>query len=254
MREAEFWRQRLTGGMDATESKERFMKRMAWGVALLMLGFASPARAQLGMDLFKKPSFTKVFHPVVGKGAEYETITTVGSDTKTRTMEMGVVGKESVEGKDGYWMEFVSADEKGQKVVGKMLMTIDDFQFHRMIMQPPGQGAMEMPLNANAFHKEKMEEKLDEWRSAGTETITVPAGAFSCEHWKNEKSGAEIWTSDKITPYGMVKEMSKDHSMVLVKVLNDYPDRITGPVQKFDPQMMMQQMQQQMQQKQQPKP
>jgi hypothetical protein len=42
----------------------------------------------------------------------------------------------------------------------------------------------------------------------------------------------------------MVKEMSKDHSMVLVKVLSDYPDKITGPVQKFDPMQMMQQMQQ----------
>jgi hypothetical protein len=30
--------------------------------------------------------------------------------------------------------------------------------------------------------------------------------------------------------------------------LSDYPERITGPVQKFDPQMMMQQMQQQRQQ------
>jgi hypothetical protein len=229
------------------------MKRMTWAVPLLMLGFASPAGAQMGMDLFRKPSFTKVFHPVIGKGAQYETTTTGGADSKTRTMEMGIVGKESVEGKDGYWMEFVSVDDKGQKIVGKMLMTIDDFQFHRMIVQPPGQGAMEMPINANTLRKDKMAEAMEDWHSVGTETITVPAGTFSCEHWKNDKTGGQVWTSDKITPYGMVKEASKDHSMVLVKVLSDYPDRISGPVQKFDPQMMMQQMQQQMQQKQQPK-
>jgi hypothetical protein len=36
--------------------------------------------------------------------------------------------------------------------------------------------------------------------------------------------------------------------MVLVKVLSDVPDRITGPVKKFDMQQMMQQMQQQRQQ------
>ena len=36
--------------------------------------------------------------------------------------------------------------------------------------------------------------------------------------------------------------------MAPIKLLNDYPERITGPVQKFDPQMMMQQMQQQRQQ------
>jgi hypothetical protein len=41
----------------------------------------------------------------------------------------------------------------------------------------------------------------------------------------------------------MVKQVSKDDTMVLTKVLSDVPDRITGPVSKFDPQMMMQQMQ-----------
>jgi hypothetical protein len=43
----------------------------------------------------------------------------------------------------------------------------------------------------------------------------------------------------------MVKEQSKDHSMVLEKGLDDYADKITGPVQKFDPMMMMQQQMQQ---------
>jgi hypothetical protein len=32
--------------------------------------------------------------------------------------------------------------------------------------------------------------------------------------------------------------------MVLTKILTDMPDQITGPVQKFDPQMMMQRQQQ----------
>ena len=224
------------------------MKRITWAVLLLLLGCASPARSQMGMDLFKKPSFTKVFHPVVGKGAQYETTSKVGSAPKPRMMEMGIVGKENVDGKDGYWMEFVSQDEKGKPMVGKMLMTIDDFQSHRMIVQVPGQGAMEMPMNPGAMRKEKMEETMADWHSVGTETIAVPAGTFSCEHWKNDKTGAEVWTSDKVSPYGMVKEVSKDQSMLLVKVLNDYPDRITGPVRKFDPKMMMQQMQQQRQQ------
>jgi hypothetical protein len=220
-------------------------------VLLLVLGFASSARAQMGMDLFKKPSFTKVFHPVVGKGAQYETAKTIGSQSSSRTMEMGIVGKESVEGKDGYWMQFVVNTDKGQTMVGKALMTSGDFQVHRMIIQPAGQGAMEMPVNPSAAHKENIEDAMENWHSVGTETITVPAGTFSCEHWKNEKSGAEVWSSDKVSPFGMVKQTGKDSSMVLLEILSDVPDRITGPVQKFDPQMMMQQMQQQ---RQQPKP
>jgi hypothetical protein len=222
------------------------MKRMRWLIVLLLVGFAVPVRAQLGMDLFKRPSFTKVFHPVVGQGAQYATTSKSG----TRTMAIGIVGKESVDGKDGYWMQFVM-DEKGQTLVGKSLITAGDFQTHRAILQMPGRPAMEMPMNPNAQARAKMEESLQEWHSVGTETVTVPAGTFSCEHWKNDKNGSEVWTSDKVTPFGLVKEAGSDSTMVLAKVLTDFPDRITGPVQKFDPQQMMQQMQQQRQQPQQ---
>jgi len=224
------------------------MRRMVGALlCVLALALASAVHAQMGMDLFKRPSITKVFHPVVGKGALYETTSKTG-DSKPHTMEMGIVGKESVEGKDGYWMQFVSSDSKGQ-VVGKSLITIDDFQFHRMIIQPPGQGAMEMPVNMTAKNRQRIDENMSDWHSVGTDTITVPAGTFSCEHWKNDKSGAEAWTSDKVVPFGMVKEVGKDSSMVLVKVLDNVSDRITGPVRQFDIQQMMQQMQQQRQPK-----
>ena len=43
----------------------------------------------------------------------------------------------------------------------------------------------------------------------------------------------------------MVKELGPKRTMVLTKILTDMPDRITGPVEKFDPQRMIQQMQQQ---------
>jgi len=227
--------------------KENTMKRCRLGLTVLVicLFVASAASAQMGMDLFKKPDIAKAFNPVVGKGAQYLNTTTSASPAKTSTMEMSIVGKESVEGKDGYWMEFVITDEKNQTFVGKALLTSADFQFHRMIMQMPGQGAMEMPFNPTAAHRGKAEESMSEWHSVGTESVTVPAGTFSCEHWRNDKSNSEAWTSDKITPVGMVKEVSPHSSMVLTKVITDAQDRITGPVTKFDMQQMMQQMQQQ---------
>ena len=227
------------------------MKRMIV-VGVCVLAFSNTARPQMGMDIFRKPSITKVFHPVVGKGAQYETASKTGGDAKPHSMEIGIVGKESVDGKDGYWMQFVSADDKGQTVVGKSLITIDDFQFRRMIIQPPGQGAMEMPMNMTARSRQKIDENMNDWHSVGTESISVPAGTFSCEHWKNDKNGSEAWTSDKVTPFGMIKEVGQNSSMVLVKILDSVPDRITGPVKQFDMQQMMQQMQQQRQQ--QPKP
>jgi hypothetical protein len=216
-------------------------------LAFCLLAIVPVAHAQMGMDIFKRPSITKAFHPVVGKGAAYQS---TGKDSGTRSSEIGIVGKDSADGKDGFWMEFVSAANDGKQVVGKVLITIDDFQFHRMIFQQPGQQAMEMPANMAAGRANKMEEHLADWHSAGSQTISVPAGTFSCEHWVNDKNHAEVWTSDKVTPFGMVKEVNASGGTeVLVKVIDDFPDRITGPVKQFDMQQMMQEMQQRRQQK-----
>jgi hypothetical protein len=206
-----------------------------WGAPLSTL-------AQGGMGLFQKPSLAKVFNPVVGKGALYDVINLDGYDQKPRPMEISIVGKELVDGKEAFWMEFVTTDPKGQTMYGKSLFTAHDFQFQRMIIQMYGQPAMEMPYKPNAARQEKMQESLNEWHSMGNETITVPVGTFSCEHWKNDKNDGQAWSNDKVTPFGMVKEVNGHTSMVLTKILTEVQDHITGPVQKFDPQQMMQQM------------
>ena len=227
------------------------MKR-SWHVfaifVAILLAAASSSQAQMGMDMFKRPSITKVFHPVVGRGAVY--LDTDKDGKTSRTSEIAVVAKESFEGKEGFWMQIYSTDSQGKAFVGKSLITPGDFEFHRMIIQPPGQQAMEIPMKMNAARKEKIEEHAAEWHSVGTESVTVPAGTFSCEHWRNDKTHAEIWTSDKVTPFGMVKETSGNgNTQVLSKLLDNATDRITGPVKQLgDMQQMMQQMQQQRQQ------
>jgi hypothetical protein len=218
------------------------MKRSLFFLAILAaisLAAASSSHAQMGMDMFKRPSITKVFHPVVGKGAAY--LDTDKDGKTSRTSEIAVVAKDSFEGKESFWMQIVSTDPQGKTFVGKSLITPRDFQFHRMIIQPPGQQAMEMPMKMNAARKEKIEENAADWHSVGTESVTVPAGTFSCEHWRNDKTHAEIWTSDKVTPFGMVKEISGNgNTQVLSKLLDNATDRITGPVKQFDMQQMMQ--------------
>jgi hypothetical protein len=225
------------------------MKRRCLAIAFLatlLLAVAS-ARAQMGMDLFKRPAITKVFHPVIGKGAVY---VGTGKDGKiTRTTEIAIVGKDSFEIKEGFWMQIVSTDPQGKTFVGKSLITPADFQFHRMIIQPPGQQAIEISMDMNAARKEKMKDNLSEWHSVGTETITVPAGTFSCDHWRNDKAHAEIWTSDKVTPFGMVNEISSNgDTQVLSKILDNATDRFTGSAKQLDMQQMIQQMHQQRQQ------
>lgn len=226
------------------------MKRSLFFLAILAaisLTAASPSHAQMGMDMFKRPSITKVFHPVVGKGAVY--LDTDKESKTSRTSEIAVVAKDTFEGKEAFWMQIASTDPQGKTFIGKSLITPGDFQFHRMIIQPPGQQAMEMPVKMNAARKEKMEESAAEWHSVGTESVTVPAGTFSCEHWRNDKTHGEVWTSDKVTPFGMVKEISGNgDTQVLSKILDNATDRITGPVKQFDMREMMQQMQQHPQQ------
>jgi hypothetical protein len=83
--------------------------------------------------------------------------------------------------------------------------------------------------------------------------ITVPAGTFSCQHWKKDEGVGDVWVSDKVSPFGMIKSVSSGETMVLTKVITDAKDHITGPGQQFDPQAMRQQMMEKMQ-KQTPKP
>jgi len=224
-------------------------------VAASCLCLAGSAAAQGGMDFFKKPNIADIFKPVVGYGAVYERQRTDQQDAPKTTMEMSVVGKEMVDGKEGYWMEVAHSEKSGQMGYAKMLITKDDFQFHKMIMQQPGKPAMELPFNPAEHTKSTIKEEMDKWHMVGTESITVPAGTFNCQHWKKDQGVGDVWVSDKVSPMGMIKAVNPGDTMVLVKVLSGATDHITGPVTKFDPQMMerMHQMQEQMQQ-QKPKP
>jgi len=226
------------------------MKRtqLVWLAVVICLCAASAAHAQMGVNFFKKPNIADIFKPVVGNGSAYEMQRT-GKDAK-QSLEMSIVGKESVDGKEAYWMEVGHPDEKsGTMAYAKMLITKSDFQFHKMVFQQPGQPAMEMP-----FHPEQMnmagkhaESELEKWSLVGTESITVPAGTFSCQHWKKNEGVGDVWVSDKVSPLGMIKSVQPNETMVLTKVITDAKDHITGPVRQFDPMAMRQQMMQQMQ-------
>ena len=108
--------------------------------ALLLLILAVSANAQMG----RPPRISGVWNPVVGAGAAYE----VDSKGDKTEMEISIIGKESVGGKDAYWyeMSFNSAHAGGQMVM-KSLTVVNgaDTQVTRMIMQMPGRPPMEMP-------------------------------------------------------------------------------------------------------------
>jgi hypothetical protein len=207
------------------------------------LCFTAPARPQMG-GMMRPPTMQGVFNPVVGSGSAYEM-----TDKKQQksTMEITVVGKETVNGKDAFWMETGVQDPKsGTPMYMKMLIapTEGNAVTERMIMQIPGQpNPMEMSMTMQMQRGGDAKPQATDFRSkaarVGTESITVPAGTFECEHWKMADGSGEVWLSAKVTPWGMVKYTGKDTTMVLTKVITDAKDHITGTPVKFDPMQMM---------------
>ncbi len=220
------------------------------GLVVLFFSFSPAANAQLGggMNFFKKPNIADIFHPVVGQGALYEQ---TDKDGNRSPLEMTIVGRDTFEGKDAYWFEVGHTDKRSTEMAyAKMLITKDDFEFHKMIVTMPGSPTpIEMPFNQGEKSKERMKENLEKWHKVGAEPVTVPAGTFLCDHWQKDDGKQDVWVSSKVTPMGMVKEVSEHSTMVLTKVITGAIDHITGTPQKFDPQMMRQMMMQQMQKK-----
>lgn len=219
----------------------------------LCLAVGAGVRAQMKMDFFKRPAIASIYHPVVGGGSVYQTTHSNSNKAHegTSTIEMLVVGRELAGGKDAYWLEFgMPQGESHGEMYSKVLISQDDFQLHRIIFQMPGQGAMEMPMDPTKAEKEKFSDEINKWSKAGTESVTVPAGTFVCQHWKKDDGKGDIWTNENITPFSMVKEVTPEETQVLLKVLTNVTDHITGPVTKFDPQAFGRAMQQKHQQEQ----
>jgi hypothetical protein len=201
----------------------------------------SQVRAQFGFTPIKRPNIANIFHPVVGAGTVYEQTDRDGTKS---LMELSVVGSEMVGTQQGYWMEFGHNNKRGNGdlTYGKALITSDDFVAHKVIFMMPGSSQpMEMELNPAQGQRSVVEKNMEKWHTVGTESITVPAGTFSCEHWTKDAGKGDVWVSSKISPMGMVKSVDTDQTLVLTKVISDAKSHITGTPMKFDPKMMMQQ-------------
>ena len=200
---------------------------LAIAAALAGMLAAPAARAQMG-NPFDNPVFRKFFNPVVGHGEVYETSTGVAGEKETQQFQ--IVGRESVDGHTAYWFEIVMDTPNGRGA-GKSLIVPGEAVIRRSIVQMPGGPPMEMmvrPHRLNSHAPDRHE------RQIGTETVTVPAGTFTCEHWKND-AGDEAWINSKASPITVVKSVEPGRTMVLVRLIGDAHDAITGQVVPFDP-------------------
>jgi len=199
---------------------------------LLLIAFATTALTQLssaqrGM-MMQPPDIAGVFNPVVGSGASYEMVKTNGEKIP---FDMAVVDKDA---SGGYWIEYSMQNPKlNGPVYMKSLMVrqSDDIIIQRSIMQMPGRPPMDMSSMMSMKAMQSPKEKADFRANAqnmGTESVTTPAGTFSCEHWRNAKDGTDVWLSDKIVPWRLVKMSGANDTLTLVKIISDAKTHITG--------------------------
>lgn len=208
-----------------------------FAAGLLVLTLVGAAQAQFGM--MHPPELRGVFNPVVGEGASYQMVDEKGI---RRQFDIAVVDKDA---SGGYWQEISVLDPKGETVYMKMLLVKQggDLIVQRLIVQTPGRPPMDM---SSMMQSQAKPQKLDyraEAQNLGTESVTTPAGTFSCQHWRTtkEKDNADIWINDKVKPWGLVKTSSKSGTMTLSKVITDAKTHITGKPMSME-EMMKQRM------------
>jgi hypothetical protein len=218
-------------------NQEAEMKRSKHILAAVSLVFAmtAVAGAQMGMRPTQLPR--GVFHPVVGQGAVYATTDSSGPK---HNMEFDVVGKDSVNGKDAYWLEFTMTGTEWGDVLSKIEMVVDGGVTYtaKTIVQLAGNPPMEMPaaMTTKTQTPTEIKDKADD---LGSESVTVPAGTFSCEHYRMKDGTGDAWVNETVTPFGLVKSQSKDSSTVLLKTVSGATDKITGTPVPFNPMMLM---------------
>jgi hypothetical protein len=156
--------------------------RKVLAVAFVLL-FAAAAAAQMPMQ---GPSISMhgFWSPVVGSGAAYSV--EVKGQPK-QEIEIGIVGSETVGGKPGYWLEMATREPRVGLMVVKTLVMLQakDLQVQRTIVQSGDDPPIEFTTQMMPQQPEKQVADIsEEAERVGTETITVPAGTFSCEHWR----------------------------------------------------------------------
>ena len=203
------------------------------GVAVLI--FASTVLAQMP-NPFENPKFQKFWNPVVGTG---EVLQSTDNDRQAakHTIEFQVISKESVGGNDGFWLEMSMDDTQFGTMYGKSLLVPAQARFAKVIVKIGDMDPMEMPVGTRP--NSRLQADTSHMQKIGTESVTVPAGTFTCDHWKDDRGG-EAWTSSQVSPISLVKAVDKSDTTVLVKILSKTQEHITGTVHPFDPQLLMQ--------------
>lgn len=209
---------------------------LAAGISMTVVGRTV---AQFGnMIPFKRPNIANFFHPVPGAGTVYEE---TGKDGRKAHIEIAIVDKELVGAQQGFWIEFGSDHASGGQIqYSKALITPDDFRAHQFVtIWDQNHQLTQIDVDSLPSNHDALTKDMAKWHQVGSESVTVPAGTYSCDHWAKDDGTSDIWVSSKVAPMGMVKSVDKNDTTVLVKTFSDAKTHLTGTPVKLDLQQMM---------------
>lgn len=208
--------------------------------ALLLSSVAANTRAQT--DARSGVSgFSGLWQPIVGSGASYDV---QGQGQAKQPFELAVIGKETVEGKDGVWVEFtIGAEQIGTMVVKELVLfdrTKMQMQTLKAVVELPGHPPMELPDEMMQTQQPfQFNDVRAESADLGSERVTTLAGTFACEHYRAKDGSSEFWVSKQVLPMGLVKSQGKGQTVTLVRLVTNAKDKISGTAQPFDPMMFL---------------
>jgi hypothetical protein len=173
--------------------------------------------------------------PKVGSYATYK-ISYQNKDAN-QTVRLAIVGVEkSDKGDDLYWYEREETNPKtGRVVIAKMLISGDPQEIgtvHRIIFKDHKEKAQELPqafvqmLNQPLENDSKAEEPKK--KKVGTEKVKIADTTLTCTHIRytyKEEPTAEVWTTEEVPMFGLVKSETEG---VIMELIDYGTDAVTG--------------------------
>jgi hypothetical protein len=218
-----------------------------WFALLLLLLLLPAAAAAQG------PALTVDFkHATVGTWADYAVKVNdvsmktrwafLARDAESNTLELTVDGAAA------------SSPRLGGRTVTRMVLMPDPIglskPFKQIVVQVGAREPVEIPLDLPGLPAQKFQNP-DPKKRIGRETITVPAGTVSADHYRDllPDSTVDAWLSDEVQPLGVVKIVSTPRpdaagpggrplppvTMELLGHGRDARPAITRPVRPFAP-------------------
>lgn len=184
-------------------------------VSVLMVSIPVPGMSQ---GLLSDIISGALINPEVGVFAWYEL-----KDAETGKkffMRQAIVGTKEIKGKTGYYLETEIVPEVGFPIVYRMLLTgpasaVENV--HEIMVREGSNPAEKLPLDVLKDTSNSSGQSARE--SKGIEQVATPAGDIEAEHFVVVKGAekTELWVNDAIRPMGIVKMITPEGELVLIR-------------------------------------